>query len=104
MRKQLLLAESELNRAHLSREGQALADAVRGLTAQASTVAWASAAAWLALRLAAARPSRASAQRENPSWFQKVLQAAQWANSILQVCHAAAPQRQADDTSNRPPL
>jgi hypothetical protein len=83
LRKQLLVAESELNRAQLSEEWQTMAHGVCDLAHRAkATAAWASSAALLVAGLAAFRQSRVMAAEEKPSWFQRVLKGAQLAYSI----------------------
>jgi hypothetical protein len=90
LQKQLLVAESDLNRAQLSMDWEVLVAEVRGCAAKARTAAaWTSAAGLLATSLAAGRHSSVRAKREDPSWFQRVLRFAQLANSILQVFRAA---------------
>ena len=90
LQKQLLVAESEVNRTQLSRECQALKDHVRDLTVKArAAAAWGSGAALLVAGLTASRDSGGGAKANNPSWFQKMLKIAQLANSILQAFRAA---------------
>jgi hypothetical protein len=78
-RKQLLIAESELNRAQLVQEWHAMADEARSLVHQARTISsFASAAATLVAGLAACRrktspPAPAPAK---PSWGQTVVKVA----------------------------
>jgi hypothetical protein len=82
-RKQLLIAESELNRAQLSEEWQTMTHGLRDLAHQSKTIgAWASAGALLVAALAAFRHRKAMPAEEKPSWFQTVLKGAQLANSI----------------------
>jgi hypothetical protein len=82
-RKELLIAESELNRAQLSQEWQAMAHAVGALTHRVSTLgAWVSAAVLLVAGFAALRtgpPARGAAKR---TWFQKILNSARMASTI----------------------
>jgi hypothetical protein len=73
-RKQLLLAESELNRALLSREWQTMADQVHGFAAGARTfTSMASAAATLVAGLGSCRCVPKPAASEKPSWFRSLL-------------------------------
>ena len=82
-RKQLLIAESELNRAQLAEEWQTMRHGVRDLAHRAKTIAaWASSAALLVAGLAAFRHRKVMAAGEKPSWFQRLLKGAQLANSI----------------------
>ena len=83
VRKQLLIAESELNRAQLSEEWQTMAHGVRDLAHRAKAIAvWASSAALLVAGLAAFRQSKVMAAEEKPSWFQRGLRGTQLAYSI----------------------
>jgi hypothetical protein len=82
-RKQLLIAESELNRAQLAQECVALKAGVLMLTARAKSIgAVSSAAALLLAGLAAFRRGRRGNARAKPSWFHRVLKGAQAAGSI----------------------
>ena len=82
-RKQLLIAESELNRAQLSEEWQTMAYGARDLAHRAKAIAvWASSAALLVAGLAAFRQSKVMAAEEKPSWFQRGLRGTQLAYSI----------------------
>ncbi len=82
-RKQLLIAESELNRAQLSREWQTMAHGVRDLAQRAKTVgAWASAAALLLADLTASRSGPPAPGAARLSWFQKILNGARLASTI----------------------
>ena len=72
LRKRLLIAESELNRAELAEEWRTLTLGVRDLAHRAKIVAaCASAATVLVAALRAARP-RPPAPPAKSSWFQKV--------------------------------
>jgi len=74
-RKQLLIAESELNRAQLALEWQTMADEVHALSEQARTVrSMASATASLVAGLASLR--RKKSAPEKPSWLQTALKSA----------------------------
>ena len=82
-RKQLLIAQSELNRAGLAEEWQGMAHGVRDLAHRAKAIAvWASSAALLVAGLAAFRQSKVMAAEEKPSWFQRGLRGTQLAYSI----------------------
>jgi len=83
LRKQLLIAESELNRAQLSEEWQTMAYGARDLAHRAKAItAWAPSAALLVAGLAAFRQSKVMAAEEKPSWFQRGLRGTQLAYSI----------------------
>jgi hypothetical protein len=76
-RKQLLLAESELNRAQLADELAALSAGVHTVTNRAKSFSsMASAAAVLVAGLAAFRRSKFSRPGEKPSWWQTILKSA----------------------------
>jgi hypothetical protein len=76
-RKQLLIAESELNRAQLAQEWQAMADDVRSLAGQARTISVvASAMVSLIAGLASFRRARAAPADGKPSWGQMLLKCA----------------------------
>lgn len=82
-RKQLLIAESELNRAQLVQEWQTMADEVRSLTSQARTVgSFVSAAASVVAGLASFRRKKPAPVEEKPSWWRTVLKGAELAISL----------------------
>ena len=82
-RKQLLIAESELNRAQLFQECQTMADEVRSLTSQARTFgSFASAAASVVAGLASFRRKKPAPVEEKPSWWRTVLKGAGLASSF----------------------
>ena len=70
-RKQLLIAESELNRAQLVQEWQAMGDGVRSVADRARTISsLASAAASLIAGLASFRRGKSAPADGKPSWWQ----------------------------------
>jgi hypothetical protein len=77
-RKQLLIAESELNRAQLVQEWQTMADDVCALANQAKSISsFASAAATLVAGLASfRRKNSAPAVDEKPSWWRILFKSA----------------------------
>jgi hypothetical protein len=82
-RRQLLVAESELNRVQLLKEWQTMAEGVRGLADRAKTIgSFASAAAVLVAGLAAFRRSQPVSAAEKPSWVETVLRGARLACSV----------------------
>jgi hypothetical protein len=82
-RKQLLIAESELNRAHLVRDWQTIADDVHLLSIQARTIgSFASAAASLVTGLLSLRHKKPAPVDEKPSWLKTILKGAQFAGSL----------------------
>ena len=83
LRKQLLIAESELNRAQLSEECQTMAHGVRELAHRAKAIAaWAPSAALLVAGFAALRRSKPAPAAKNSSWFQRILNGARLASTI----------------------
>ncbi|HTD65153.1 MAG TPA: hypothetical protein VK846_01315 [Candidatus Limnocylindria bacterium] len=83
LRKELLIAESELNRAQLMEEWHALAYGVRTFGARVkSATSLASAAALFISGVSAFRRDRASSKGEKPSWLRTALKGAQVASSI----------------------
>jgi hypothetical protein len=82
-RKQLLIAESELNRAQLVQEWQTMADGVRSVADRARTISFlASAAASLIAGLASFRRTGSAPAGEKPSWWQTLLKGAQLAGLL----------------------
>ena len=82
-RKQLLVAESELNRAQLIEEWQAMTDGARTFgTRMRSVSSLASVAALLLAGMSAFRDGRASLNGAKSSWLQTALKGAQVAGSI----------------------
>jgi hypothetical protein len=76
-RKQLLIAESELNRAQLVQEWQVMKDEVHSLTDQARTISSiASAVASLVAGLASFRRKKSAPAAEKPSWWRTILKGA----------------------------
>lgn len=75
--KQLLLAESELNRAQLAQEWRALADDAHALADQTKTIrSLATATATLVAGLTSFRHKPSSPSAEKPSWWQTLLKGA----------------------------
>jgi len=73
-RKQLLIAESELNRAQLVQEWQTMANGVRSVADRARTISSiASAAASLIASLAFFRRAKSAPAGEKPSWWLALL-------------------------------
>ena len=76
-RKQLLIAESELNRAQLVQEWHTMADEARSLVHQARTIgSFASAAATLVAGLASCRRRDSTPTAVKPSWGQTIVKVA----------------------------
>ena len=82
-RKQILIAESEINRAQLLGEWQAMTDGIRGLSDRVKSVgSIASAAAVLLAGLSAFRRGKSVSTGAKSSWFQSALNGAQLAGSL----------------------
>jgi hypothetical protein len=82
-RKQLLIAESELNRAQLAQEWQIMAVGVRSVASRARTIsALALAAASVIAGLMAFGRTKAPPASERPSWWQTLLKGAKLAVSL----------------------
>ena len=82
-RKQLLVAESELNRAGVADEWQAMAHGVRDLAHRARNIAaWASSAALLVAGVTALRRAPPKSGAAKSSWFQKLLYGARLASTL----------------------
>lgn len=79
----MLLAESELNRAHLVQDWQLLTSEVQALAAEASLLrSLASAGATLVAGFVAFRRKKAVAGAEKPSWLQAVLNGAREVSNL----------------------
>ena len=82
-RKQLLVAESELNRAQLVQEWQTMVDGVRSVADRARTISFlASTAASLIADLASFRCKKSAPAAEKPSWLQTILKGASLISTI----------------------
>jgi hypothetical protein len=82
-RKQLLVADSELNRAGLSEEWQAMTHGVRGFANRAKNIAaWASSAALVVAGLTALRRGPLRSGTAKSSWVQKILNGARVASAL----------------------
>ena len=83
LRKQLLIAESELNRAQLSEEWQTMRHGARDLAHRAKTIAaWASSAVLLVAGATALRRAPPAPGVAKSCWFQKILNGARLASTI----------------------
>jgi hypothetical protein len=84
-RKQLLIAESELNRAQLVQELHTMVDEVHSLANQARTItSFASATATLITGLASFRRKKSEPDAEKPSWLKTILKGAGLISTIWQ--------------------
>ena len=82
-RKQLLVAESELNRARLSEEWQRMRRGVGDLASRAKTIAaWASAAGLLVTGVNALRRGPPAPVASKSGWFHKILSGARLASTL----------------------
>ena len=85
-RKQLLIAESELNRAQLVQEWQAMGDGVRSLADRAGTISSiASTAASLIAGLASFRHKKSAPADEKPSWLQTLFKGTGLISTVWQA-------------------
>ena len=85
-RKELLIAESELNRAQLVQEWRMMTDEVHSLTNQARTISsLASSAASLVVGLASFRRKKSAAAAEKRSWWQTIFKGAGLFSSLYQA-------------------
>ena len=82
-RKQMLVAESELNRAVLEDEWQAMAHGVRDFAHRAKNIAaWASSAALVVAGVTALRRRPLAPGTTKSSWLQKILNGARLASTL----------------------
>lgn len=82
-RKQLLIAESELNREQLSGEWRGIAHGVHNFAHRTKTiVAWASSAALLVAAVNALRRAPPKSGAAKSSWLQKILKGARAASTL----------------------
>ena len=96
-RKQLLLAESELNRGQLVQEWRAMTGEVHSLADQARTVSsMASAAASLVAGLASFRRKKSAPAAEKTSWWQTALKGA----GLVSTCWRAFRRPDRDHPEN----
>jgi hypothetical protein len=75
-RKQLLVAESNLNRARLAEEWRMMAGEIHALAGKARTVGRLASTATLVASLSCFRRNKAVSATGNPSWFQTILKGA----------------------------
>jgi len=88
-RKQLLIAESELNRAQLVQELQTMTGEIHALADQAKTVAsFASATATLIAGLASLRHKKEPEPAEKPSWLKTIVKGAGLVSTVWQTFRA----------------
>jgi hypothetical protein len=103
VRKQLLIAESELNRAQLSEECQTMAYGVRDLAHRAKTIAaWASTAALLVAGLAAFRRRKPAPAATRSSWFRRILNGVRLASTIWFAFRAHGHQEERQPPPTKP--
>ncbi|MEI6194328.1 MAG: hypothetical protein WCS42_08355 [Verrucomicrobiota bacterium] len=85
-RKQLLIAESELNREQLTQEWQAVSNDVHALASRAKTIgSIASVAAALVAGVATFRRAKSTALAAQPSWPQTILKGAGLVSTLWQA-------------------
>jgi len=94
VRKELLVAESELNREQLIEEWQAMTEGVRTWRARVKTVgSLASAAALLVAGVSAVRRRGASSNGAKSSWLETALKGAKIAGSVWLALRARGHQK-----------
>ena len=94
LQKELLVAESEINRAQLIEEWQAMTGVVRTFRARLKSVSeLASAVALLVAAVSAFQRELAAAKRAKSSWFDLVLKGAKVAGSLWLAFRAPGPDR-----------
>jgi hypothetical protein len=82
-RKQLLIAESDLNRAHLLCEWQLMSADFSALASRAKAISgMASAAGWLVAGLSSFRSQQPTSAAARPSWWQTILKGARVASFL----------------------
>jgi hypothetical protein len=97
VRKRLLIAESELNRAQLSEAWQTMRHGVRDLAHQAKTIAtWASSAALLVAGVRASRRGPPAPGGARSSSFQKILNGARLASTIWFAFRACGEKQESE--------
>jgi hypothetical protein len=96
-RKRLLIAESELNRAHLIGEWRAVKGEARALASRAKTISlMTSAAAALFAGVSCLRSPKSAPAAEKPSWWRVLLQGAGMVSSLW-------PEFRRQDRQPKPP-
>ena len=94
-RKQLLIAESELNRAQLVQEWQVMADEVHALANRAKTIGFiASAAASVVAGLSLFRHKKCAPTAEKPSWWQTIVKGAGLVGSVWSEFRTRSPEQE----------
>lgn len=94
-RKQMLIAESELNRTQLSEEWQTMAHGVCGRLSRAKTIAaWVSSAVLLVAGVAALRRGPPPPNTAKTSWLQTILNGARVTSAIWSVFRARSHEQQ----------
>jgi len=94
-RKQLLIAESELNRAQVLEEWQTIVQGVVDFVHRAKTMAtWTSSAAVLAAAVTGLRRGPSKPGTAKSSWVQNILSGARLASTIWFAFHARGEKRE----------
>lgn len=102
LRKQLLIAESELNRAQLAEEWTALRTDVCAFTDRARSLgSIVSAAALLVTGLVALRRGQSTPPEEKPAWWQTLLKAAGLVSTVWQAVRAKGPDQENEKPRSR---
>jgi hypothetical protein len=101
-RKQLLIAESELNRDQLVQDWQTMADGVRSVADRARTISFlATAAVSLIAGLASFRRSKCVDADVKPSWLQTILKGAGMVSTLWLAFHAKGHDQENKDPNSR---
>ena len=94
-RKQLLIAESELNRAQLSEDWQTMAHGIRGRAHRVKQIgAWALSAALLVAGITVLRRGPLAPGTAKSSWLPKILNGARLASTLWFAFRGCAEQHQ----------
>ena len=84
-RKQMLIAESELNRAQLFKEWQAMSGEVHALTQKAKTIGGFASVATLVASLVLLRRNKSEPSGEKSSWWQAAIKGTGVVTSLWQM-------------------
>jgi hypothetical protein len=96
-RKQLLIVESELNRARLAADWRTITDEVHALADEAATIrSMASAVASLLAGVASLRRDRSAPAAEKPSWWRTIINGAGLASSFWSEFLSQSRERKTD--------
>ena len=101
LRKQVLIAESEINRVLLLEEWRTMEEGVRGLVHRARSFgSIVSAAALLVTGLAAFRHTKSAPAEERPAWWQTLLNAARMMSTLWLAFRAKGREEDKPETKS----